>query len=97
MLVSVVNLHPYSAGAAKVYERTESLFTRLSEEQRKYADWCALGTVDIDDFVDNHLAEAKDYEDSFKLVKTSAKEADRIPMELKVDCYTVRRCRLTSG
>jgi dynein heavy chain 2 len=78
-----------AAGCAKVYEKTEALFVKLADEQKKYADWVALGTVDLDAFVEEHLSESQDFEDGFKLVKTASKQADRIPLEIKVDCYAV--------
>ena len=78
-----------AAGCAKVYEKTEALFAKLADEQKKYGEWVALGTVDLDAFVDEHLEESEDFEQGFKLVKTASKQADRIPLEIKVDCYTV--------
>ena len=78
-----------AAGCAKVYEKTEALFVKLADEQRRYENWVALGTVDLDAFVEERFTETKDFEDGFRLVKTSAKMADRIPMEIKVECYTV--------
>ena len=41
-----------AAGCAKVYDRTEALFVKLADEQKKYEHWVALGTVDLDTFVD---------------------------------------------
>ena len=78
-----------AAGCAKVYEKTEALFVKLADEQKRYENWVALGTVDLDAFVEERFSETKDFEDGFRLAKTSAKMADRIPLEIKVECYTV--------
>ena len=51
-----------AAGCAKVYEKTEALFVKLADEQKKYADWVALGTVDLDSFVETQYADSKDFE-----------------------------------
>ena len=48
-----------------------------------------LGTVDLDAFVEERFHEAEDFEEGFRLVKTSMKQADRIPLDIKVECYTI--------
>ena len=78
-----------AAGCAKVYEKTEALFVKLADEQKKYADWVMLGTVDLDTFGEDRFSEVKEFEAGFKLVKTAMKQADRIPLEIKVECYTI--------
>ena len=86
-----------AAGCAKVYEKTEALFVKLADEQKKYADWVALGTVDLDSFVETQYADSKDFEEGYTLVKTAMKQADRIPLEIKVDCYTISCIPLKSA
>jgi dynein heavy chain 2 len=76
-------------GCAGVYEKTEALFAKLADEQKKYSEWVALGTVDLDAFVEEHLSESQHFEEGFKLVKSASKQAERIPAEVKVDCYVV--------
>jgi len=72
-----------------VYERAEVLFSRLSDERRKLQDWVALGTVDLEEFVDESLDEVKDWELNFKILKQAQRESERIPSEVTVDCFTV--------
>ena len=86
-----------AAGCAKVYDRTEALFVKLADEQKKYEHWVALGTVDLDTFVDERFSESKEFEEGFRLVKSANKQADRIPLEIKVDCYTVSCLPLKSA
>ena len=70
---------------------------KLADEQKRYENWVALGTVDLDAFVEERFSETKDFEEGFKLVKLASKQADRIPLEIKVDCYTVSCLPLKSA
>mmetsp|Transcript_17017 Transcript_17017/g.54247 ORF Transcript_17017/g.54247 Transcript_17017/m.54247 type:complete len:3325 (+) Transcript_17017:156-10130(+) len=76
-------------GVAKVYEKAETLFAHLQEEQKKLTDWVALGTVDLEDFLEDNLDEVSDWEMNFKMLKAASKEAEKLPPEVKVDCYSI--------
>eukprot|EP00951_Prasinocladus_malaysianus_P024871 scaffold216152_cov15-Prasinocladus_malaysianus.AAC.1 len=58
-----------SGGIAKVYTSAEILFAKLQEELKRLQDWVALGTVDLDSFVDERLEEVSDWELNFKYLK----------------------------
>lgn len=73
----------------QVYEHAEVLFARLGEEQKKLSDWVVLGTVDLDEFCDNHLDEVADWENNFRMLKGASKDAEKLPNEAKIDCYMV--------
>lgn len=53
----------------QVYTSTEILFAKLQEELKRLQDWVALGTVDLDSFVDERLEEVSDWELNFKYLK----------------------------
>lgn len=53
----------------QVYTASEILFAKLNEELKKLQDWIALGTVDLDSFVDEKLEEVSDWELNFKYLK----------------------------
>ena len=57
------------ADGAQVYTASEILFAKLHEELKKLQDWVALGTVDLDSFVDERLHEVSDWELNFKYLK----------------------------
>ncbi|GMH35100.1 hypothetical protein BSKO_02968 [Bryopsis sp. KO-2023] len=78
-----------SEGIAQVYGDVEALFGRLSDELKKYQDWVALGTVDLDDFAEQNLDEVSDWVLNFKVLKAAAKDAEKLPNEVKVDCYKI--------
>lgn len=48
-----------------------------------------LGLVDVEEYVGENLAEVSDWELNFKMLKAAAKDADRLPNEIRVDCYRV--------
>ncbi|KAG1663699.1 hypothetical protein FOA52_013267 [Chlamydomonas sp. UWO 241] len=79
-----------TAGIAKVYSAAEGLFAQLSDELKKFTDWLVLGSVpDLDEYVDGVLTEVADWELNFKQLKGAARDVERLPNDLKVDCYKV--------
>ncbi len=47
---AIVDSNP--AGIARVYVAAEGLFTQLADELKRYQDWVVMGTVDLDEFID---------------------------------------------
>lgn len=43
-----------------------------------------LGQVDLDSFVDSHVATAQEFEENFKAVKIRRREAEKLPEIIKV-------------
>ncbi|TPX70937.1 hypothetical protein SpCBS45565_g01524 [Spizellomyces sp. 'palustris'] len=72
-----------------VYQKADTLFQNLYKVQDLFKDWVILGTVDLDEFVEEALADVSDYEANVRSLKTKGKEAEQLPMEVKVDCITV--------
>jgi dynein heavy chain 2 len=72
-----------------VYRKAEDLFRRLLEEKDPFLDWVALGSVNLDDYVQENLHEVADYETNFKMLKNRGREAEKLPYEKKVDCITL--------
>ena len=52
-------------------------------------DWVALGSVDLGDFVDENLDELPDWNRNLKMLKSVTRDAERLPLETKVDCYRI--------
>jgi dynein heavy chain 2 len=86
-----------AAGCARVYEKTEALFVKLADEHKRYENWVTLGTVDLEAFVETRFQSSEDFENGFALVKTSSKQAERIPAEVRVECYVVSCAPLKSA
>ena len=43
-----------------------------------------LGALDLDEFVDQHLVNLSDWERNFKALKARGRDAEKLPMEIKV-------------
>jgi dynein heavy chain 2 len=72
-----------------VYRKAEDLFRRLLEEKDPFQDWVALGSVDLDKYVEENLHEVADWEQNIKMLKARGRDADKLPNEKKVDCVTI--------
>jgi len=77
------------AAVAKVYEQAEVLLAKLEQEQKKWTDWVALGTVDLDEFCDSNMDEVEDWRVNFDMIKQASKDVEKLPGEAKHDCYLV--------
>ncbi|TPX62627.1 hypothetical protein PhCBS80983_g00247 [Powellomyces hirtus] len=78
-----------AASLATVYEKADKLFENLAKVQDIFKDWVVLGTVDLDEIVEEVLVDISDFEINFRMLKTKGKEAEQLPSEVKVDCITV--------
>ncbi len=47
-------------------------------------DWVVLGALDLEEFVDKHLESLSDWERNFKALKARGRDAEKLPMEIKV-------------
>ncbi|KAJ3146349.1 Cytoplasmic dynein 2 heavy chain 1 [Geranomyces michiganensis] len=72
-----------------VYTKANQLFDNLSKVQDVFKDWVVLGTVDLEEIVEESLVDISDFEANFRMLKTKGKEAEQLPSEFKVDCITV--------
>ncbi|KAJ3070332.1 Cytoplasmic dynein 2 heavy chain 1 [Podochytrium sp. JEL0797] len=78
-----------SASLAIVYKKTDELFNNLLAVHDGFKDWVVLGTVDLEEFVQEALTDVSDWEMNFRMVKQKGKEAEQIPSILQIDCITI--------
>ncbi|KAI9102585.1 dynein heavy chain and region D6 of dynein motor-domain-containing protein [Phlyctochytrium arcticum] len=78
-----------AASLSQVYRKANSLFQSLEKVQETFEEWVVLGTVDLDDIVEQNLLEVSDYEANFRALKAKGKESEQLPAEYKVDCFTI--------
>mmetsp|Transcript_41826 Transcript_41826/g.82044 ORF Transcript_41826/g.82044 Transcript_41826/m.82044 type:complete len:4055 (+) Transcript_41826:307-12471(+) len=78
-----------SQGLLGVYLNAEVLFDQLRELRDKYEHWVVLGSVDIEEFVDNKLSKIEDYERNFEVLAKKQREAARLPDTQKLGCFTI--------
>nr|BBC28429.1 cytoplasmic dynein 1b heavy chain [Yamagishiella unicocca] len=83
----IVDANP--AGIARVYAAAEALFAQLADELKKYQDWMVLGTLDLDEFADSNLVEVSDWELNFRMLKAASRDAEKLPNEVRIECYKV--------
>ena len=72
-----------------VYRKAEVLFQNLLKTLDVFKPWVVLGTVDIDEFVEQALVDVSDWELNFRNLKLKGKEAEQLPTQLQVDCIAV--------
>ncbi|KAJ3052006.1 Cytoplasmic dynein 2 heavy chain 1 [Rhizophlyctis rosea] len=77
------------ASLATVYRKAETLFQNLLKVFDLFRDWVVLGTVELDEFTEEALGEVADWEVNFRMLKSKGKEAEGLPLSVKVDCITV--------
>ena len=63
-----------------VYEKAESLFSRLIAVKNQFEDWVVLGSVDIEQLVEEKLHSVGDWEMNIKMIKIKGKEAEKLPL-----------------
>ncbi|XJO78526.1 hypothetical protein BDV3_002952 [Batrachochytrium dendrobatidis] len=78
-----------SLSLSTVYLKAELLFQNLVKMHNSFQDWVLLGTVDLDEFVQESLTEISDWELNFRMLKQKGKDAEQLPSTIKVDCITV--------
>ena len=63
-----------------VYQKAEVLFTRLAAVKDQFDDWVCLGSVNIEQMVEEKLHSVGDWEMNIKMVKIKGKEAEKLPL-----------------
>lgn len=77
---------------AKAYDMAEQLMSRVNDELKKVADWCApscLTPEALDSVVDKTLRETADWESNYKVLKKISRESDMIASSIHVDSVTI--------
>lgn len=67
----------------KTFELTSSVPITI-DVQEEHKEWVVLGQVDLDAFVESHVATAAGFEENFRAVRAKRKEADKLPETVKV-------------
>ncbi|KAI8824969.1 dynein heavy chain and region D6 of dynein motor-domain-containing protein [Fimicolochytrium jonesii] len=86
-----------ASALVSVYQRADKLFENLAKVEDIFKDWVILGTVDLDQFVEDVLLDVPDYEENFRVIKLKGKESEVLPTEVKVDCITISTLPIKSA
>ncbi|KAJ3344816.1 Cytoplasmic dynein 2 heavy chain 1 [Entophlyctis luteolus] len=72
-----------------VYRKTDELFQNLMIVYDSFKDWMVLGTISLEEFVQDNLVEAADWEFNFRMIKAKGKESELIPPAIQIDCVSI--------
>jgi dynein heavy chain 2 len=73
----------------QVYFKAENLFDKLTDLLGRYAEWTALGQVDLDAYLEANVKTSEEYVANFKTMRSKRKDIDKLPDIEKIDCITV--------
>ena len=73
-----------------LFQKAEELFQKLDRVKDRFRDWVVLGSVDLDQMIEENCKTADDYERNFRNSKAKGQEIGRIPMkDEKINCISV--------
>uniref|UniRef100_A0AC34Q440 Dynein heavy chain linker domain-containing protein n=1 Tax=Panagrolaimus sp. JU765 TaxID=591449 RepID=A0AC34Q440_9BILA len=72
-----------------IYEQSKVLFEKVQKTSEQFESWIVLGQVNVEDVIEENFKVAKDWEDQLKNLKAKAREAERLPVEIRIDCVLV--------
>ena len=64
---------------------------------KQYIPWTALGTVDLQAFIEANFKTVEDWENNFAMMKQKRKDLKKLPDSSKVDCITVNLVPFKAG
>ena len=84
-------------GLMQCFLRSQDLFKSLMSITDMFKDFVVLGQVDIEDLVEKNLRDVEDWDKNFRSLKLRARDAEKLPNEIKVDCFTVSTSPIKSA
>ncbi|KAI8621722.1 dynein heavy chain and region D6 of dynein motor-domain-containing protein [Chytriomyces sp. MP71] len=78
-----------SVSLSIVYKKSDELFNNLLSVYDSFREWIVLGTIPLEEFVNDCLVDAADWEVNFRMVKMKGKEAEAILPSIQIDCITI--------
>ncbi|CAI2310079.1 unnamed protein product [Caenorhabditis sp. 36 PRJEB53466] len=80
-----------------IYEKAEQLMDKVINCDSLFVDWLVISQVDLEELIEENLKTAADWETQFKVLKAKAREAERLPHELKFECILVSTAGVKSA
>lgn len=84
-------------GLRTVYAKGDALFNKLDLVRSDKQQLCSLGWVtadELEDMLEKSLVEVNDWKKNFDIKKQKERELDKMPNNLKVDCFLVSTLQL---
>ncbi len=80
------NAHRFS----HLFKKAEELFGRLDRVKDRFVDWVAIGSIDIENYIEKTCKEPDDWERNFRASKARGQDIGRLPSgEERLDCISV--------
>ena len=87
------NAHRFS----HLFRKAEELFAQLEKKRDHFLDWVALGSVDIEDFIQENFKLAEDWDQNFSASKARGQDIGRLPSgKDKLQCIIINYAPLRS-
>ncbi|CAI5438007.1 unnamed protein product [Caenorhabditis angaria] len=80
-----------------IFEKAEQLISKVESCGQTFSDWLVIAQIDLEELIEENLKNAADWENQFKILKTKAREAERLPHELKFECILVSTAGVKSS
>ncbi|CAB3410628.1 unnamed protein product [Caenorhabditis bovis] len=80
-----------------IYEKAEQLMEKVANCDQMFADWLVIAQVNLEELIEENLKTAADWEAQLKILKAKAREAERLPHELKFECIVVSTAGVKSA
>ncbi|UJR10563.1 hypothetical protein I4U23_014763 [Adineta vaga] len=84
---SIMSLH--SDDIVACFYTSNELFIKLEHGLDQFKEWIVLGQVDIDELVEKNLQVVEDWETNFRALKIRGQDAEKLPSEVRYDCFVV--------
>ncbi|CAF3391936.1 unnamed protein product [Rotaria sp. Silwood1] len=84
---SIMSLH--SDDIIACFYTSNELFAKLERGLDQYKEWTVLGQVDIEELVEKNLQDVEDWERNFRALKIRGQDAEKLPNEVRYDCFVV--------
>ncbi|KAG5188874.1 hypothetical protein JKP88DRAFT_287142 [Tribonema minus] len=90
-----------SGGLLRVFEKAELLMQKLARLKDSHKGWVVLGCVELEQYVDETVHSADDFDLNLKTLRAKRKEAEKASADLpdfaRVDCFAVSLLPLKSA
>ncbi|CAF3829455.1 unnamed protein product, partial [Rotaria magnacalcarata] len=84
---SIMSLH--SDDIVACFYTSNELFSKLERGLDQFKEWTVLGQVNIEELVEKNLQDVEDWESNFRALKIRGQNAEKLPNEVRYDCFVV--------
>eukprot|EP01013_Petalomonas_cantuscygni_P031314 TRINITY_DN574_c0_g2_i1.p1 TRINITY_DN574_c0_g2~~TRINITY_DN574_c0_g2_i1.p1 ORF type:complete len:4319 (+),score=1484.83 TRINITY_DN574_c0_g2_i1:236-13192(+) len=78
-----------SDSVCTVYANAEVLMQNIQKQRKKFRDYCAVASVDVEEVISTSLSEVHEWEQNFRSIKMKGKEVSMVEAFIKIDCISI--------